>query len=183
MHAAESTGPAIGAVVRTLRTRQQLSMRSLASAAGVSQPFLSKLENGLLQPSIATLYALAAALGVGPGELLPAVTSTSAPVHLSSGERGSTPSAQLLSGGPGQKLEVYLFTAEPGAADEVSFEHAGEEFVHVLAGEVVLHRAGLPDRGLVAGDSVTFDPSAPHSWAVPREAATPARYLLVSSIP
>ena len=54
----------IGALVRALRTSRGLSMRALAAEAGVSQPFLSKLENGRLLPSLSTLYALAAAFDV-----------------------------------------------------------------------------------------------------------------------
>ncbi len=61
----------IGAAIRTLRLRRRLSTRALAGLAGVSQPLLSKIENGLALPSVLSLYAIAEALGVGPAELLP----------------------------------------------------------------------------------------------------------------
>ncbi|WP_345375658.1 helix-turn-helix domain-containing protein [Frondihabitans cladoniiphilus] len=186
----DSPGPAIGRSVHALRSARGLSMRALASSAGVSQPFLSKLENGLLQPSIATLYALATALDVAPGELLPpafaaapagARVTSGSPLLLHSGEEAGTPTAQLLSGGPGSKLEVYLFTAEPGSSDAAPFEHAGEEFVHVLTGTVVAHRDGHPALSLAAGDSLTLDPGVPHWWGAPESNDGPATFLLVST--
>jgi transcriptional regulator with XRE-family HTH domain len=46
-------------------------MRVLAPRAGISQPFLSQLERGQSSPSLLTLYRLAEALGVNPGDLMP----------------------------------------------------------------------------------------------------------------
>jgi HTH-type transcriptional repressor of puuD len=53
----------IGAAIRTHRTAAGLSMRELAARAGMSQPFLSNLENARAMPSVSTLYRLANALG------------------------------------------------------------------------------------------------------------------------
>ena len=47
-------------------------MRDLARRAGMSQPFLSNIENARATPSIATLYRLGGALGVSPQDFLPA---------------------------------------------------------------------------------------------------------------
>ena len=63
---------AVGQAIRRARTASGLSMRAMALACGVSQPFLSAVERGLSTPSIATLYRLADVLDVAPADLLPA---------------------------------------------------------------------------------------------------------------
>src|SRR5215470_19796173 len=54
----------IGAEVRRLRKSLDLTVAELGSAAGISAGMLSKIENGAISPSLATLEALAKALNV-----------------------------------------------------------------------------------------------------------------------
>src|SRR5215216_5148725 len=54
----------IGAEVRRLRKSLDLTVSELGVAAGISGGMLSKIENGAISPSLATLKALAAALNV-----------------------------------------------------------------------------------------------------------------------
>lgn len=174
----------IGALVHALRGARGLSMRALAAAAGVSQPFLSKLENGLLLPSLSTLYSLAAALEVPPAELVPAIASsddTAPEEHLRASDAPNAPRARLVVGGTGRTTEAYLFTARPGDSDDVDFTHPGEEFVFVIEGSAVLTYADGGRRSVSAGESVTIETSRPHRWSVPVDATGPARYLLVTT--
>ncbi len=55
---------AIGAQVRLLRRRVGITVSDLAAAAGLSGGMLSKIENGQISPSLASLQALAGALNV-----------------------------------------------------------------------------------------------------------------------
>ena len=55
---------ALGGQVRTLRRHNDLSVSDLAGAAGISTGMLSKIENGQISPSLATLQAIAGALSV-----------------------------------------------------------------------------------------------------------------------
>src|SRR5882762_2509534 len=55
---------AIGTQIRELRRRFHLSVTDLANAASISSGMLSKIENGQISPSLATLQALAMALNV-----------------------------------------------------------------------------------------------------------------------
>jgi transcriptional regulator with XRE-family HTH domain len=67
----DMTEPRLGAVVRRLRLRQDLTQEVLARRAGVTQGHLSKIESGERpNPSVATLKRLARALGASVGELL-----------------------------------------------------------------------------------------------------------------
>ncbi|QBY01374.1 helix-turn-helix domain-containing protein [Rhodophyticola sp. CCM32] len=54
----------IGASLKELRVQRGLSARWVASQAGISAAMVSRIENGLVSPSITTLEALAAALEV-----------------------------------------------------------------------------------------------------------------------
>lgn len=69
-----STGTSLPAVVgerlRTTRRTRGISIGALASAAGVGKGSLSEIENGTRNPTLATLYALAGALGVPMSALL-----------------------------------------------------------------------------------------------------------------
>src|ERR1700757_44348 len=53
---------ALGNQIRMLRRQQDLSVADLASAAGISNGMLSKIENGGISPSLATLQAISSAL-------------------------------------------------------------------------------------------------------------------------
>ena len=58
-------GPgAVGRRVRALREDRGLSLSALARLAGVGKATLSGLENGTRNPTLETLYAITAQLGV-----------------------------------------------------------------------------------------------------------------------
>src|SRR3981189_3447395 len=61
---ARSLERAIGAQLRQIRRRADLSIADLASAAGISAGMVSKIENGQISPSLSTLDVLAGALAV-----------------------------------------------------------------------------------------------------------------------
>ena len=54
----------LGDYLREQRTANRLSLRQLADAAGVSNPYLSQIERGLRRPSAEVLQALAKALRI-----------------------------------------------------------------------------------------------------------------------
>src|SRR5579859_7141758 len=54
----------IGEYIREQREQARISMRQLAQAAGVSNPYLSQIERGLRKPSAEILQQLAKALEI-----------------------------------------------------------------------------------------------------------------------
>jgi transcriptional regulator with XRE-family HTH domain len=60
----------IGRALREERQKQKLSLRSVATATGVSASLLSQVETGKSQPSVSTLYALVNHLGISLDKLL-----------------------------------------------------------------------------------------------------------------
>jgi transcriptional regulator with XRE-family HTH domain len=73
---------AFGAYLRGQRQLAQLSLRQLADLTRISNPYLSQIERGLHQPSVAVIKALAEALNISVEDLLvQAAGGTSEPNH------------------------------------------------------------------------------------------------------
>ena len=70
---ADQLALAFGRVLRERRLEAGLSQEKLALDAGVDRTFVSLLERGGRQPTLATLWRLAGALGVAPSELVSGV--------------------------------------------------------------------------------------------------------------
>ncbi|MCC5611720.1 helix-turn-helix transcriptional regulator [Nostoc sp. CHAB 5834] len=60
----------VGANTARIRKEKGLTQEALAEKSGLSQQYISGLENGQRNPTIVTLYELAVALEVRPLDLL-----------------------------------------------------------------------------------------------------------------
>jgi DNA-binding XRE family transcriptional regulator len=60
----------LGKRVRALRLESELSQESLSARCGIFRTYLSRIESGSANPSIAVMVSLAMALSVLPHELL-----------------------------------------------------------------------------------------------------------------
>ena len=60
----------VGANTARIRKEKGLTQEALAENSGLSQQYISGLENGRRNPTIVTLYELATALGVSHLDLL-----------------------------------------------------------------------------------------------------------------
>lgn len=175
----------IAAALRSQRQAAGLSMRALAARAGMSQPFLSNLENARAMPSVATLYRIAAALGVSPRDFLPPTETTVAVTRA--GEGAATPvgdepgsaTARLVAGAPGRMIEARTYEVPPGAGLGDWFEHDGEDLLVVLEGEVVVELGDGRRFELGAGDVVWHLATIPHRWMSSGDVT--ARLLLVNA--
>jgi len=56
--------------LKEIRESKYLSQRMLAQRSGVSRPTIARLEGGEEEPRYTTMWKLAEALGVEPGELV-----------------------------------------------------------------------------------------------------------------
>lgn len=66
---------AFGLVIREMRKTRGVSQEVLSDEAGLDRTFLSQLETGRKQPSLLTIFQLAAALQENASELLRQVES------------------------------------------------------------------------------------------------------------
>jgi transcriptional regulator with XRE-family HTH domain len=171
----------LGARIRSLRQSRGLTLTQLATRAGLSHPFLSKLERGLARPSMASLAQIALALGTSQVELLAGraddVVPNQAPTEvLRAGEGVTGPYGlgwtRLLAGGRRrfQPMEFEGENTDPGAY----FLHAEDEFLLVVSGIVRVDMAEQGSVTLDTGDSLYLDGGVPHRWC----AAVPGRFRL-----
>jgi transcriptional regulator with XRE-family HTH domain len=175
----------LGDRLRELRLRHGMTLRELASAAEVSPALVSQLENGLTDPSLATLRRLAS---VFHEEMATLFAEPNAPtVHLSRpGDRMylTAPSGQIsyerLTPGRGD-LEVLRAELQPGDVSAPTRRgHESTECVVVLDGTVVIE-VGEGRHALVAGEALTFDSRLAHRYV--NESERPAVMLLAITPP
>lgn len=177
---------AIGAAVRDLRKHMGLTIQELADQSGLSLGMMSKIENGVISPSLGTLQSLAKALNVPISRLFNEFEErrdcsfVPAGSGVSIDRRGTKAGHQYqllgasLSGA--LAVEPYMITLQQDAIPYASFRHDGMEFIHMLEGEVT-YRHGSNLYPLKAGDSLLFDSSALHG---PESMEyLPARYLSI----
>jgi DNA-binding transcriptional MerR regulator/quercetin dioxygenase-like cupin family protein len=159
---------------RRLRLRRALSLAQVARATGVSVGFLSSLERGQMQASVATLRRIARfyrtnilsffeAAGENPRLVRPAqrkVLETDAGVRM-----------ELLAWG-NTAMEPHLFRIKPRGGSGESYAHEGEEFLHVLRGVFEIWLGKSEHYCLKTGDSLYFESSTPHRWRNPGNAET-----------
>lgn len=177
---------AIGRKLHELRLRGNLSIADLARAAGLSSGMLSKIENGQISSSLATLQALAGALNVPISSLFATFEEKRDCSYVPAGkgvriERRGTRVGhvyQLLGHALGGDLRVepYLITLHEEAVPYTGFHHSGIEFIYMLSGQV-LYRHGDRVHHLRPGDSLMFDSAALHGPEVLIE--RPMTYLSI----
>jgi transcriptional regulator with XRE-family HTH domain len=161
----------IGAEVRRLRKELDLTVSDLGIAAGISGGMLSKIENGTISPSLATLKSLAQALNVSISRLFSETEERRDCSFVKAGhglriERRGTKSGHLydLLGHSlrGEiTVEPYLISIQGDALPYTEFRHAGVEFIYMLSGKV-RYRHGDRSYVMEAGDALFFDAAARH---------------------
>lgn len=184
---AEPADEQAGARLRSLRKARRRTLRSVAEAAGISEGYLSQVERGNANPSIATLRQITTALGLRIADLFTddhttgrprVVRGTEAP-RLTFGVMGRK---FRLTPGPAHHLEAFLGEFDPGGStgDRSDTHGSSEEFLHVLEGRVELH-LGDEYFTLGAGDSIRYSSAVPHRLS--ETGGQAARVLWVISPP
>lgn len=168
-----NNGNGLGAQLRSARTGQNLSLNEAASAIGISPGFLSALERSQMSASVGTLRKLARFYKINvldlfqPSETNPYLVRPADRKKLTAG-RGVQ--MELLAWG-NTMMEPHLFRIAPNRGSGESYSHHGEEFLHVLRGELQIS-IGEQAYRLRPGDSLYFDSSTPHEWHNPGKRET-----------
>lgn len=165
----------LGSEIRKLRKERGLTLVQLAEHAALSHPFLSQLERGLTRPSMQSLHRIARALGTTQQALMAAAAvphpgASADSVHLvRSGEGlpvdnpGGT--ARML-GTPAYSVHPVEYTGTRERFEEY-YDHPGDEFVYVVAGEIEIDLQttdGPRLHVLEPGDSICYPGGTPHRW-------------------
>jgi len=165
--AAGGAEPLIGARLRAARASAGLTLAEVAVQAGLTKGFLSRLERDEVSPSVASLVAVCAVLGLRVGELFePPATSL---VRADDAPRiafgGVGVREVLLTPGTQRSVQVIRSVVAPGGGGgaELYALDCDVEVVHVVRGRL---RLELADEtvDLDAGDAFTLPGTTPHTW-------------------
>jgi transcriptional regulator with XRE-family HTH domain len=147
-----------------MRGQRKLSLDGLAERTGLTNSLLSKVERGVSIPSIATVLRLARAFDVDVAHLFgQAVESRRICIERARASNSGRGRLNLvpIAGKRAQK-NMSPFIMYPAPEGEEQFnEHAGEEFLYVLRGEIAMEFADRKVR-LKAGDSIYFEGHLAH---------------------
>ncbi len=177
---------ALGQVVREFRKRALLGISELARRARLSPGMVSKIENGAISPSLASIRALARALQVPVTSLFREFDEVTDATFVRAGE-GTLVHRDGLSiaheyrvlgqtTAKGIAVEPYLMTYTEGSRVVPFLHRSGTQFVYVLEGRLN-YRHGNKTFLMSEGDSLLFQADVPHG---PEELlTTPVRYLSV----
>jgi transcriptional regulator with XRE-family HTH domain len=182
----------MGERLREARRGRNLSLRVLADRLGVSPSLISQIETGRANPSVSTLYAIAAELDVSLDELLfndrrPPEPSSASPARkgaTATGTMTATPPVQraanrhrirLASGVLWERLttlsepgvEFLHVTYEAGGASsppDAFQRHPGHEWGYVISGRLQV-KIGFDEYVLEPGDAISINSAVPHRLA------------------
>lgn len=172
----------IGDSIRKIRLHSGLTQQEVADRCELTKSMISKIENNNVVPAVGTLQRIARALNVRVGALLDSQESNTARMTMNPFANidrftRTTKGYHIFSPSnyPGQNMQPILIYARKGELRAHEVVHQGEEYIHVLEGEMVF-TVGSEQFLLRQGDSLYFDGMQKHGIAhVPDE----VRYLNV----
>ena len=166
----------IGGKLTAVRESRKLSQAQLAERAGLKAQVVTAIESGDLIPSLGPLIRIARVLGVRLGTFLDDQENVG-PVLVRAGEKRKVMHVSdknhpghsdldffsLAANKAGRHMEPFLIDIHPSSAQQaVLSAHEGEEFIHVLAGDVEI-TYGTETYRLSVGDSIYYDSIVAHN--------------------
>lgn len=156
--------------LKSIRVERGLTLEEVASKAGLTRGWLSKVENFRVTPSLPALSSIAGILGVTMAELFSGLEDRPPLVVVTKGERKLIRRDEdvsdllyhsLAHSRPGREMDPFVITV-PKSSSRPKMAHAGEEFLFVLSGRLRLEFDDA-SHDLEEGDSAYFDGDHPHS--------------------
>jgi len=179
---------AIGHEVRAYRRKLGLTVTDLAAATGISNGMLSKIERGMISPSLTTLQILAHAFSVPVTAFFRNFEEMHGASFIKAGQgieierRGTRAGHQysllghIANNTSDVIVEPYLITLTADSDTFPTFQHEGMEYLYMLEG-CVTYRHGDQLYRMEPGDSLFFDADAPHGPEILE--ILPARFLSI----
>lgn len=171
-----TTAAALGLRLRNLRNSRRLTLGQLAERSGVSPSTISKIENGVLSPTLDKVLRLADGLDISVNHLIG-----------EGDETGKVPNSRLQTSHTGEGIVIdtpnyeyrYLCSALKNkrmvpirarikAATVQEFgpleRHGGEEFLMVMEGSIEVHSEFYAPITLNRGESIYLDSTMGHAY-------------------
>jgi len=172
-----------GSALRELRQNRGWTLQELASRSGLSKTFLSRLETGDRQASIAAVLTLARIFDVSLTSMFETQVASEPCLIVRAAE--ATPlSVNGLTYTPLSNAERFFnlqpirLTVSLKRKGNDHFHHDGEEWIYLLSGRLTLSLAGKT-YDLKPGDAAHFDSRQPHRLIA--RGTQDAEVLLVAS--
>ncbi|MEU5160508.1 XRE family transcriptional regulator [Streptomyces sp. NPDC020875] len=160
----------VGPRLRALRRARGITLADLATATGVSESTLSRLESGGRRATLELLLPLARAYDVPLDDLVGAPRTGDPRIHLKPVHRYGMVFVPLSRRPGGTQAFKMIIPARPDSLEPTPQTHEGVEWLYVLNGRLRLV-VGDRDLTLSAGEAAEFDTSIPH-WLSSRDGAT-----------
>jgi transcriptional regulator with XRE-family HTH domain len=159
----------LGQRIREVRRKKRMTLRDAADAAEVSESFLSQVERGLANPSVASLRRIADAMHEPVASFFVGDAPTGMLVRAKDRRRLVHPMGMLedylLTPPTARRLQIIYCVAGPGeGSGQERYTHvADEECLVVLSGSL---EVGIGDETyeLNSGDALLLDPKNPHGF-------------------
>ena len=170
-------GPTLGALLRSLRHREGWTLKEMSAKSGIPFSTLSKIEHDRLTLSFDKLQLLSQRLGLRMSELFAeesadqakTITARRSLGDIDKSVRVTTPNYDYfyLCTELRRKRMIPVITKIRASSREEFGElvhHAGEEFIFVLKGKIVVHTQFYDPVTLSEGQSIYIDSNMGHAY-------------------
>jgi transcriptional regulator with XRE-family HTH domain len=170
------TAPTLGTLLSALRNREGLTLKQMSEKCGIPVSTLSKVEHDRLTLSYDKLYQLSQRLGIRMSDLF-AETPASAPAVTARRSIGNIDQAIRVET---QNYDYYYLCTELRRKRMIPVitkiraqtveqfgdlsHHAGEEFVYVLKGQIIVATEFYDPVMLGEGQSIYIDSAMGHAY-------------------
>jgi transcriptional regulator with XRE-family HTH domain/quercetin dioxygenase-like cupin family protein len=149
----------LGERLKGIRMKKGLSLRELARQANVSPSFISQIENGKSQPSVATLYSFSQLLDISIDELFD--HRAAAPTNAIAAHTAATPHGSGNGNGNGNgRMDPIHAWAPSEYSNRVSVVHPSHRPHLTMAEGVVWERLAATPEHAVNFMKISYGPGA-----------------------
>jgi len=159
-------GDNLGEQLRHLRVEKRLTLRALAERVGKSESYLSRLENGQINPTLGTLKRVADALGRPLVHLLENDFPPLGAMKKKGEHRRLVVSPELeyeILSVPNHQVTLFKGVLRESGTSGEAYRHQGVETGIVLKGTIKI-TVGNKEFLLKEGDSITYRSEEPHHF-------------------
>lgn len=161
-----ANGASVSRQLRRLRQQRGITLAEAAAGTGLSVGFLSSLERGQTNASIATLQKLAVFYKTNVQSFFGRARKPRKLVRPAGRQQLSNEpgvNIELLAIG-NHMMEPHLYRLAPGTSSGGAYHHEGEEFIYVISGSCEIWLDELEHYHLQKGDSLYFSSTQAHRW-------------------
>ena len=153
----------VGEKIKKTRQKKKITLDQVANDTGCSIDYLKQIESGRKIPPVGTLLQISRALEIDSGLLLKeGVSTVESRVKAYKKRTENYAYVTLTPGAENKHLKAFRVTVDPMKEHKgVGYQHEGEEFVYVLAGNIEI-TVGDHVNSLKKGQSLHFNSGIRH---------------------